>query len=170
MQLFLEPTSKAISQVSTTGVESKSEDRELESHHESYSRRPVGVASGHEADPDDPKVGKRWHGDGESNDDGTSALREERKKKDEKSGMIAKKSFSDACDMLKSITAEVEDDIRKSMPNDAEIEFLTQVMGHDRGEVIKGLHWIAGTDRDLFNTWMCDRMCKSLDALIRSVP
>lgn len=170
MRLFLEPTSKAIGQVNTAGVETKHEDRDVEEQEDSYARRPVGVASGHEADPDDPDVGKQWR-DGETQGDAVRQVRDSNKKNAVKDGMISKKSFSDeASDLLKSVTATVQEDIRKSMPNDAEVDFLVDVMGRDRSEVLKGLHWISGRDRDLFNDWVCDRMTKSIDALIRRVP
>ncbi len=165
MKLYLK---KAISQVNTSGVETRSESSDIAATEDSYTRRPVGVASGAEASPDDPKVGKRWGASKERQADAAKEARDNTPSADDEEE-DAKKSLGEAMDILKSMREDAEATVFSMRPSNLETEFLCEVMGYDYEEVSKGIHWISGRNRDTFNDWVMDRMTKSL-ASIRSTP
>lgn len=158
---------KALGQVSSAGTDTQDEDRETMEHKASYTKRPVGAASGHEASHDDPDVGGKY-GAGGTVDEELEGDRKENNKKAAKNNLIPVKKSSEAVDMLKSITSGLEEVYDQLSPSELETEFLVS-QGHASDEVAKGLHWIAGHDRDLFDQYVVERMQKSIDALLRCV-
>lgn len=166
MNHFLD-TRKALPSVSSSGTDTKDEDRENMEHKASYTKRPIGVASGHEASHDDPEVGGKY-GAGGTVDEELEGDRKENNKKATKQNLIPVKKSSEAVDMLKSLTSGLEEVYQQMSPSELEAEFLVS-QGHAPESVAKGIHWIAGKDRDLFDNFVCDRMQKSLEALLRCV-
>lgn len=188
MRLYVDTTlKKALPSVSASGTDTKDEDRENLEYHNSYTKRPVGAASGHEASHDDPDVGGK-HGGGDTVDEEVESKRQENNEKAAKRKLIpVEKGFAtpeemekedgypeafksqSATNMLKSLTSGLAEFNQALLPSDLEFEFLTAYKGLPADEVAKGLHWIAGKDRDLFQEWVCDRMQKSITSLLRSV-
>lgn len=159
---------KALPSVSSSGTDTQDEDREIMEHKASYTKRPVGAASGHEASHDDPDEGGKYGGGGTVDDE----LEGDRKANNEKAGkrnLIPVKKSNEAVDMLKSLSSGLAEVYEQLTPSELESEFLVSHCGLPADEVAKGLHWIAGKDRDLFDQWVCDRMTKSIDALLRCV-
>lgn len=118
----------------------------------SYDRQPVGV-TGESASPDRADVGGKWkHGDDE---DSVSSEVDSELKKEEK----VEKSI----ELLKSLNNTIHD--LKTIPSPVEMEFLTDVMGFRKSDILKGLVVLKGKDRHRFNEWVIDRLNKSLPSL-----
>lgn len=158
---------KALPSVSSSGTDTKDEDRETMEHKASYTKRPIGVASGHEASPDDPDEGGKYGGGG-TVDEELESDRKANNAKATKNNLIPVKKASEAVDMLKSLTSGLAEVYDQLSPSELESEFLVS-QGYEPDSVAKGIHWIAGRDRDLFDQFVCDRMQKSIDALLRCV-
>lgn len=78
---------------------------------------------------------------------------------------IVAETFTPSFDMLKSLNEEIHREIRKHTPSSLEAEFMVEVLGHDVSAVRKGLCFIKGKDRHVFNEWAAERLSKSISNL-----
>ena len=174
MKLYLD-LNKSV-QVPNTATDTISGDRAARAHKESFSRHSSGVAGG---DPttDDPQQGGKWaHDDEESEDSGEDTKRDSQIAKDKG---IAEKACGEASDILKSFTSLVNSQVRSVIPDDAEVEYLTQFcygpsldsagnrMLYSKEDVLKGRATIGGYERGRFNEWLNSRFQKSVEKLAR---
>jgi hypothetical protein len=126
----------------------------------SYAKRPTGVASGEEHEPDEPEVGRKWkHSDEESvNEEVESLLKEESEKEKTSSNSVAKS-------LIKSLNDSLHQQIKSVTPSQLESQFMVEELGYDASTVKKGLVCISGRNRHAFNEWAHTRLNKSLSFL-----
>lgn len=156
MRLYLD-LNKALPQVSAVGRDQKSGERAQRGYEESFTRDHAGVAGG---DPtvDKPEVGRKWkHADAEDDEKKDKELLED----------PPTNKAQDAVDILKSLCANTKTQLQKSLPNEREIEYLTQELGYSYEDVIKGRVGIMGRERDRFNAWLYTRLQKSISRFSR---
>ena len=146
-------------QPSTFGSVTPSEERARVKYESSYAKRPTGVASGEQHEPDDPDVGKQWK---HSDEDSVSAEVERMLQEQEEP---TEKSFS--ASLVQAITKSLTNEIRQYVPTDLEADFMVAELGYDPNSVKKGLMTIQGRDRHRFNEWAHERLNKSLSDLLR---
>lgn len=185
MNLYLDLV-KAGGQVPSTSTDTPDDRKASRSYNESFSRRPGGVSGG-DASHDDPHQGGKW-GHGEPLDD---ELEDDRKRDTQiaqergivNGGETTEKS--EAADMFKSISFAMAEHVTGSMPDDAEVEFLTTEcyksesvvdsfgrvenirVPYTRDDVVRGRARIVGSERSRFNDWLQERFQKSLGKLAR---
>lgn len=170
MNLYLD-LNKAV-QIPSTANDAKPERQSIREYNESFTTSKTGVA----AEPDD-KIHSDESGDNTGSLD--DELEDDRKLdtqvaqergivgKPEGKAEDVKKSISDGFDMLKSFTAQMRDELNATAPNVREIEYLVDVCGHARADVVKGYATITGSERNRFNTWLQDELHKSIRKLTR---
>lgn len=164
MNLFLD-LRKAVT-VPNTGTDSSSGAKTARAYKESFDQDHSGVTGG-DASEDDPEVGKRWKSDENADDD----LEEDRKRDTEiaqERGVVGKppEEAKKALDIIKALNTDLQEQLYKSQPNEREVEYLTTVCGYEYDDVVKGRARIVGRERDLFNTWLHNRLRKSLNRLV----
>jgi len=165
MNLYLD-LKKAVGQVPSTATDTVSEREDSRRYKESFSRRSSGVLGG-DASPDDPQVGGKWSHD-EALDDELENDRKTDTQIAQERGIVGKPEQSkaqEAADMLKSFTFDLQQQVSQIMPNECELEYLTDVCGYTREDVIKGLAKIEGFERAKFNAWLNARFQQSVSRL-----
>lgn len=157
-----------------TSKDTELEDQSSLEYDSSYSRRYEGVASGEAYDPDDPKVGKEWDDSGETNLSDVEQKRSSREKKDDEqddkqqgAGAPQAESTSKSLDILKSFNSRLEAERAARVPNPVEVQFLTEELGYDYDDVMKGHVIIKGRLRSLFTDWLCGRVSHSATTLMK---
>lgn len=156
MRLYLD-LNKALSQVSATGVDHKSGERAAEEHKESFSRDHTGVSGG-DPSTDKPEVGGKWSHSSDEDDSKTD-------NEILKDKPVAK--AQDSIDILKSLTRNMHDHVSKALPNEREVEYLTQECDYNFEDVVKGRARITGYERAKFNRWLNQRLQSSISRLYR---
>lgn len=173
MELYLDLIKAG--QMASSGTTAKKEDQAVASDAESYLERRPGVANEGSAGYDDPDHGKKWTHGGETLDDKVEQQRQARNKKaqdrnlvpsDEEAGL--KKAFEDSSlDMIKSLDSGLRNTLGLNTLSQTEVDFLHLVKGYSHEDISRGRVAITGRDRQLFSSWLCDRVQKSLDGLYR---
>lgn len=125
---------------------------------ESYAKNPVGVMGGAGiAMEDDPDVGRKWQHS------------EEDSVEEELDDEVRNQETSKAVDVLKSIRAVAEADVKQHLPNESERVFMRDVLGYNEADIRKGIAFIRGRDLHRFHEWMLNRMYDSLDSMMGCV-
>ena len=111
------------------------------------------------------RSGASWKHDEDSSVSGdTKDKLADRKKKDKDGGII-----KSAVEILEAVNKSMDSTINYATNNPREIEFLTSVLGYSEEDVSKGLAVITGSNRGLFNRWLCDRLLESTTNLTKSL-
>jgi len=166
MNLYLD-LSKAV-QIPNTANDAKPERQSIREYNESFTTSKTDALS----EPDD-----KVHSDDAGDNTGSldDELENDRKLDTQiaqERGIVGKpdvkKAFNvDGFDLLKSFTASLQDQLDVVTPNAREIEYLVDVCGYTRDDVMKGYATITGSERNRFNTWLQDELRKSIRKLAR---
>lgn len=163
MNLYLD-LNKAV-QIPNTATDTVSDRQGAREYNESFARRSSGVSG----EPDD-KVREK-----PDNTDTLDDELEDDRKLDtqiaQERGIVEKpeetKKSWEGFDMLKSLTASLDAEVAAYTPNSREIEYLVDICGYTREDVMKGYATITGSERNRFNAWLQDELRKSIRKLAR---